>query len=736
MKKHIYQALILTISCLHLDAQDMSKSIKEVIISGSKKENERKEISQTVDIISKKDLKFNSASNTGDALQNTGMITVQQSQNGGGSPIVRGFEANRIGIVVDGIRMNTAIFRAGHLQNVLRVDNGQLDRAEIFYGAGSTLYGSDALGGVLNFVTAKPQLGKGFTGSAFARYASANNEKSAGFSINYGKEKWGFLTSFSYSDFGNLISGNMRDPKYGNWGKRMYYAQRINGVDIMTPNSNPNEQVGSSYSQYNILQKFLFQPSENTSHILNFQYSNSSDVNRYDRLTEKVDNGKDPDPISNKFTSAEWYYGPESRLMAAYTLNQKSSLLFSDSYRLTAAYQNYKESRNNRNFANNNFRSQRENVDVASINLDLFKTIAHHQLTYGIELNNNWVASSVKRFNINTGAESYASTRYPDGGARTGTYGIFIQDIWEVSKDLAYINLGTRYSYNTINATVKDTNRKYGSFDISNSGYSFNAGLSLLPTKTNKITLNFSTGYRTPNLDDVTKVFDNTSWIQVNDPNVKPELAMNYEINSYNQLTKTSSIEFGGYYTRLEDYIINEITSVNGNNSETINGITYYYQRLGNAASANILGAYGGYKFNPHKNWELGGNVNFTYGRVKANATAEEKPLDHIPPLSGRFAIKYTMKKAQAELSMLMNGSKNTEDYSNSGEDNIDKSADPINGYTPAWYILNVRTNYDLTKNISIQAALENLFDTHYRVFASGISSAGRNLRLTLRASF
>lgn len=729
---------IIILILLHEDILSQeNKLIKEVVISGAKKETEKQEISQTIDIISKKELKFNSAGNTGDALQNTGMITVQQSQNGGGSPIVRGFEANRIGIVVDGVRMNTAIFRAGHLQNVLRVDNGQLERLEIFYGAGSTLYGSDALGGVLNFMTIKPKLGKGLTGEAFVRYASAQNEKTGGFTLNYGRDKWASVTSFTYSDFGNLMAGNIRDPKYGNWGKRLYTQARMNNRDTMLPNSNPNEQKPSGYIQYNILQKFLFQPNENITHLLNFQYSNSSDITRYDRLTEKTKNTIiDANPKTNKFSSAEWYYGPESRLMAAYTLQKQGNLLFSDNYRLTLAYQNYKESRNNRNFGNNNLRSQLENVDVASINFDLYKTYLGHQLTYGVELNNNWVASAVKRFNILTGAESYASTRYPDGGSRTGSYAVYVQDIWQISKDLAYFNLGGRYSLNTISSTVTDTNRKYGSFDISNHGYSFNAGLSFIPTKSNKIALNFSTGYRTPNLDDVTKVFDNVNWIQVNDPNLKPELAMNYEINSWNKLAENCTIEFGGYYTRAQDYIINEATTYNGQSSETINGIKYTYQRLGNAATANILGAYGSYKFAPHKNWELNGNVNFTYGRYKANATSVEKPLDHIPPLSARFALKYIQNKAQAELSMMMNGAKNTEDYSTSGEDNIDKSADPINGYTPAWYILNLRTNYEITKNISAQATLENILDTHYRVFASGISSAGRSLRLTLRASF
>lgn len=735
MKQLIYIIFITSIY-ISTQAQEMGGTIREVVISGNKKEMTKREISQTIDIVKKETLQFNSASNTGDALQNTGMITVQQSQNGGGSPIMRGFEANRIGILVDGVRMNTAIYRAGHLQNILRIDNSQLDRAEIAYGAGSTLFGSDALGGVLNFTTVKPRLNIGLKGEVYGRYSSAYDEKTGGFTLHYGKSKFASVTSLTYSSFGNVMTGNMRDPQYGNWGKRLYVQSWDGTKDVMNLNPNPNEQVNSSYKQYNILQKFLFQPNANTSHLLNFQYSNSSDVPRYDRLTEKANNTLiDADPTTNKFSSAEWYYGPEARLMAAYTWSQYLGAKIADNFKLTAAYQNNKESRNNRNYGNNNLRSQRENVDVASINLDMFKKAGMHSLTYGLELNNNWVASSVVRYNILTGAQSYASTRYPDGGSRTGTYALYVQDIIALTKDLAYLNIGGRISYNTIRGTVTDTNRKYGSFDITNPAYSFNAGLSFIPTKSNHLTLNFSTGYRTPNLDDVTKVFDNTSWIQVNDPNVKPELAMNYEITSENKIGDKFNLDFGGYFTSIQDYITNEATTVNGNSFETINGKIYTYQRLGNASSAYIMGAFGGFRMYMSKAWELNGNINYTYGRMKSS-TGVESPLDHIPPMSGRFALKYALNKAQAELSMLFNSAKNTADYSKSGEDNIDKSADPVNGYTPAWYILNLRTSYEIHKSLTLQAALENLFDTHYRIFASGISSPGRNLRLTLRANF
>jgi hemoglobin/transferrin/lactoferrin receptor protein len=753
MKKIIFNILILSTS--NICAQD-KKLIKEIVISGAKRETEKKEISQTIDVISKKEIIQQSPSSSGELLQNTGKITVQQSQNGGGSPIIRGFEANRLLIVVDGVRMNTSIFRSGHLQNVMRIDPSQLDNLEVYYGAGSTLYGSDALGGVLYFQTVKPRLqsetSKKIFGNAFARYGHANAEKALGFSLNIANNKWASLTSFSFSDFGNLMMGNYRtNEQPWHWGKRFYYQTYQNGQDVMKANPNPNEQVNSSYSQYNILQKILFKPNDNTSHILNFQYSNSSDMQRYDALTERganVFNGfKSPEnPMNNRFNNAEWYYGPESRLMAAYTLNHKLNRFWGDAMQFTAAYQNYKESRNSRGFGTtlsgsneaSKFRSQLENVDVASVNLDVFKTYKAHKLTYGIEAVQNWVSSSANRYNIKTGEQTYTATRYPDGGSHTGNYSIYGQDIVTISKELAYLNIGGRYQYYTIDAKVNDTMRNSGSFQVQKSAWSANAGLSILPHKNHKLTFNISTAFRIPNLDDMNKVFINSgNQVQVNNPNLGPEQAVNYEVNGRHQLLKDLTLEWGAYHSVISDYITNLPTTINGENFLIENGLKKYFFTLGNESNANIHGFYGSAFVQLNKSLRATASLNYTQGNIYRKDSTKAMPLSHIPPLSGKFEISHITSKVQTDFFVLFNAAKNSNEYDIiTTDDNREHSADPIIGYTPAWYTLNVRAKYNVNKNISIQAALENITDLHYRVFASGISSSGRSLRLTLRANF
>jgi hemoglobin/transferrin/lactoferrin receptor protein len=121
-------------------------------------------------------------------------------------------------IVVDGVRMNNAIYRSGNLQNVISLDASSLESAEVLFGPGSVIYGSDAIGGVMDFHTLTPRLSSDSNirvgGNALARWSSANNEKTGHVDFNIGGEKWGFTTSLTYSDFDDLIMGSNGPDDY------------------------------------------------------------------------------------------------------------------------------------------------------------------------------------------------------------------------------------------------------------------------------------------------------------------------------------------------------------------------------------------------------------------------------------------------------------------------------------------------------------------------------------------
>ena len=213
MIKALMPCFVLGLSAVSY-AQDtaVNKNLDEVMIFSNKFAEKKKNIVQKVDIVSSQRIAQLNTQNTGDLLMSTGNVFVQKSQQGGSSPVIRGFEASRVLLVVDGIRMNNAIYRAGHLQNAITIDQNMLERVEILYGPGSTLYGSDALGGVVHFRTKAPKLSLNdktlFTGSAFARYSTANNEKTGHVDLSIGGKKFAWLQSYNFSDFDDVKMGS------------------------------------------------------------------------------------------------------------------------------------------------------------------------------------------------------------------------------------------------------------------------------------------------------------------------------------------------------------------------------------------------------------------------------------------------------------------------------------------------------------------------------------------------
>ncbi len=135
---------------------------------------------------------------------------------------------------------------------------------------------------------------------------------------------------------------------------------------------------------------------------------------RYDRLAE-LRNGK------ARF--GEWYYGPQKRLLTAYTLNLKGATKLYDNSRIIAAFQNIEESRHDRNYQSSTRNNRTENVKVLSLNADFEKVIGKNELRYGAEITHNTVSSSAVSTNINTSTESPISTRYPSNGSNMRNIG-------------------------------------------------------------------------------------------------------------------------------------------------------------------------------------------------------------------------------------------------------------------------------------------------------------------------
>lgn len=741
MRKIALLCALLCLSFIAFSQEDSTdeKNLDEAVIYSNKFIEKKKNIAQKIDIISAKTIARYNAQNSGDLLIGTGNIFVQKSQQGGSSPVLRGFEASRVLLVVDGVRLNNAIYRAGHLQNVITVDQNMLDRVEVMYGPASTIYGSDALGGVIHFHTKVPILSstdKLFVkGTGFVRYSSANEEKTGHADVSLGWKRFAWLQSYTYSNFGDMKMGNNYRDKYYYFGRRSQYISTVNGVDKVVTNSDDRIQLFSGYKQWDITQKLLFKQSDKVTHTLNFQYSNSSDVPRYDRLQDVKNFGG---TTGTTLRYAEWFYGPQTRVMGAYELNVVK-FGFLDVLKINLNYQDIKESRQQREYLRyDRFDSRREHIKVAAFNIDGKKTWGNSELTMGIDGQLNDLTSVADRTNLTTGAVTKLDSRYPDGTNKMNYFGLYAQHLVKFCDGKLVLNDGIRLQAVSLHSTIIDnsffnlpvTDIKQSPFAVTG-----NIGVAYMPSATLRITGNISSGFRAPNIDDAVRIFESstaTRRVIIPNADIDPEYTYNFDLGLSQTILEKVRFEVTGFYTLFRNAIATAPFKLNGQDSILYNSVRSAVYASQNVNKAYVRGINARLKIELSKNISFDNTVSQTYGRYK-NANGTEKPLDHIPPVFGKSTLTYTGKKFSTEVFGMYNGWKKIKDYNPDGEDNGQYAT--AEGM-PSWFTVNWRGNYAFNKNITLQLAVENISDKNYRYFASGFSAPGRNFVAAIRAVF
>ena len=701
-----------------------STSLNEVVISASKFAQSKKEVPQNIISINSKDIQLSSPQTSADLLSNTGRVFVQKSQLGGGSPMIRGFSTNRLLITVDGVRLNNAIFRSGNVQNVLSINPFNVEKTEVILGSGSVIYGSDAIGGVMNFYTTTPKLSNNtkplLTSRSTVRYASANNEKTAHLDFNLGFQKWGFHSSVSVSDFGDLKMGKQGPDDY----LSLYYSEPLNGQDMMTPNTMPRVQKFTNFSQMHLAQKVIYKASDDTQFDFGLHYSTTSDYPRYDRLAILNDDGT--------LKYAEWDYGPQEWLLAnAQMTKHSSSSSFYDKIKISAAYQNFKESRINRKFNSDTRKIREENVDAVSLNFDFYKTLSNSSnISYGTEYIYNRVGSAGHKTNIDTNAKEAIASRYPDG-SKWQTLAAYLSHKYKPSSKLT-VQSGIRYNYVTIHADLTDNNAFYNlpfrMADLDTSALTGTLGFSWNPNSTFLWKLNATTAFRAPNIDDIGKIFDSQEGlVVVPNSDLKPEYAYGGELGLTVNLKESVIFDGSVYYTYLDNALVRNNFAVSGASEMYYDGDISEIQAIQNASKSWIYGFEVGSKIRFSKALKFTTQFSYVHG-VQEDTAGVELPVRHVAPVFGNAHLIWKHKKFKMDGFIDYNGTLSGSDISAELADYLfalDAQGKP---YAPSWYTLNLRSQYDFNKSISVVGAIENLTNQRYRTYSSGISAPGTNL--------
>ena len=726
-----------------------SEQLDEIVVSVFKSKAKANRIAEQIAVVSLKDIQKVSPQTSADLLATIPGIKVQKSQFGGGSPVLRGMESNRVLLVVDGVRMNNAIYRKGHLQNSITVNPTLLDRTEVVFGPSSVIYGSDALGGVIHYYTKTPKLSEEnkIKGSSFLRYSSVNNEVTNSVSAELQLKNWASLTSITHSNFGDLKMGKNRSHGFDDWGKTFFYSDNLKGnyTENPTKNEDVNLQRNTGFSQTDFLQKFFIPLSKKTDLKVNIQYSTSSDVPRFDKLSELK---------SGELKFAEWHYGPQSRFLASSQLEINPNKKWLDRGTITAAYQNIEESRIQRKFGSLERSYRKENVNVFSVNGDFTVPLAEKRdLGYGFEVAYNDVKSDsygkILRINNNkiVGFEGDFSvqSRYPDGGSSYFSSAMYLDYRQDVTPK-STLNTGIRLTNTQLDAKwVDETFIKLPSstINLNNTALTATIGYVYKPVRTWQLNAVLSSGFRSPNIDDVGKVREKNGKVTVPNITLKPEHAYSAEVG-FQKYFNDRKFRIGAnvYYTLLNNYIYREAFELNGSPTVSYDGENGDIVANVNKGTAYITGATVSYQGKLLENWSTSGFLTYTKGK----AYDTNLPMSSIPPLFGRFELNYSNNKFEGGANFVFNAKKDITDYNlDEGIDNHQQTpivnevaTEDVDKYygTPSWMTVGLHAKYSVNDNITIQTQLTNLLDEHYKEFASGVSAPGRNISVSILTNF
>ncbi|SEC52788.1 hemoglobin/transferrin/lactoferrin receptor protein [Tenacibaculum sp. MAR_2009_124] len=739
----------------HVYLSKHSEQLDEVVLSVFKNKEKRNRIAEQIALITSKDIAKVSPQTSADLLANVPGIKVQKSQFGGGSPVLRGMESNRVLLVVDGVRLNNAIYRKGHLQNSITVSPNLLDRTEVVFGPSSVIYGSDALGGVIHYYTKTPKLSKNESevkGGLFSRFSTVNNEITNTVSAELRFKKWASFTSVSHSDFGDLAMGKNRSHGFENWGKVPFYSENINGnyEENQTVNDDQNIQRNTGFNQTDVLQKFFVPLSKRTDLKVNIQYSTSSNIPRFDRLTELKD---------EELKFAEWYYGPQKRLLISPQLEINPRKKWLEKGVITLAYQNIEESRIQRKFGSLDKSFREESVSVFSVSGDFKVPLAKKRnLEYGFEMVYNDVGSNSygKTLNIVDGAidgfnDDFAvQSRYADGGSSYFSSALYLgyrQDLNSKST----LNTGVRLT-NT-NLTAKWIDEQFiqlpnNDINLNNTAITATIGYVYKPNRTWQLNAVLSSGFRSPNIDDVGKVREKNGFVTVPNIDLKPEHAYNAEIGVQKYFNdRKFRLGANVYYTLLNNYIYRTPFDLSLNSEAEIGSEIQFDGETGNAVanvnkgSAYVTGFTVSYEGKLHKNWKTSGFITYT----KGESHDLKEALSSIPPLFGNFELNYTKNKFEGGANFVFNAKKDIKDYNISeGIDNHEQTPiinadaqEDVDKYygSPSWMTVGLFGRFAVSNSLTLQGNITNLFDEHFREFASGISAPGRNFSIALQVN-
>ncbi|MCC7431233.1 TonB-dependent receptor [bacterium] len=638
---------------------------EEVIITATKIQETVFQAKNDVGVVGEEAILRQNSTTTPDILSATPEVLIQKTNAGAGSPIIRGLSGNRVLILVDGIRLNNATFRSGNNQYFNTIDPQLVSKIEIVQGPSSALYGSDALGGVIQVLTKKPEFNSKslvFSSKISTNSLSNSNSLLANFS---GNSKFAVNFGASFKDFNTLIAGEK--------------------IGKQTP-TGYTELDGNIALSYFLTQKTLLTFSN--------QFTSQKKVDRYDKLT-----GEGADDLNN--------VNPQRRFLSYLNVQNETEFGFWKGYELTTSF--HKQTEERHRIKGGQTKETIENDVVNTLGVNFHGKLFFNKffnIISGFDFYGDFISSKSMEKNTVSGEELKLERGKFPNDASSKTFGFFAENKTSLTEKLSFTT-GLRFSNYSMKGTLADETEKT---KTDNSSLTFSGNLGFLLTENLNFIGGVSQGFRSPNLEDAfSKGVGKKGTYDIPNPKLKPETSTSFELGTKFQNERIFASVFG-YFSNYEKIIERNST---GNFTEDGEEIKQFQNR----GKAEISGVNGVFEINFEREIFVKGSLNYTFGE---NKTLNE-PLTRIPPLRGVFSVRRVLgdfwfeycnefAREQKRLS--------TEDKSDTriGE----------NG-TKGYLTFNLRSGLT-QKHFDVTVNFENLFDKTYKTHGSGIFSAGRTL--------
>jgi hemoglobin/transferrin/lactoferrin receptor protein len=669
--------------------------IHEIEVVAKREPGDRFKTDRSVSIMNRETMREQNPRTVPEALHDTPGTFVQQTNMGGGSPIIRGMIGPQLLIRVDGVRFNNSTYRTGPGQYLNLIDPLSVERIEILRGPGSVLYGSDAMGGVIDMTLlsgrdtpANREIS--FSGDLLSRYQSANRGALLHGHFNVGNNNFTFLGGGGYKHFNDLRGGR--------------------GIGVQS-------YVGYDHTSAlgKVVRRFSKSFFKDWSLTVGYMFSNIADAGRTDKLYDN--------------NSLQIYDNIDhlvySRVRMAFpTLRTEGNI--------TLSYQDFFERIDTSKVEDDHatvIDTIRDEVTAGTLGVDIHIITKLKEMGLRMSYGLMWYRDSVgaKRFNQKAGEawRTVDEQNYPDGSIYTN-YGVytFIQSDPVHLNSGGFFRLSGGYRIHGIWAKVPEKG-ELPPVDFSHTGHVFLFSAQYLYREQLNMSLTFSQGFRSPNLQESVMLGDTGKFFHVPNYQLKPEWSDSVEFTArgrFGSLTLT----WAGYITFLRSLIKREGTMWDGKTEiggkEVVHNV--------NAGKGVLWGTEGSFLLGLSGSLSCSGHFTYTWGEENV-PSGENIPLTRIPPLFGQLKIRYDILKRYSWQGFVETYIRAAAKQDHLSMEDIKDVRIP-NGGTPGWCTWNVRIGVLLPDRVRITLGVENIFNKKYKYHASGIYSPGTGVVLTL----